>query len=80
MTQATQTGMPMYYLNLFSYDNIPEHREERKDRRKGCFAIDDEKGNMVDFETIGEVAYTCATLVRVCNYYDLVSAIYELGR
>lgn len=80
MTQAAQTSMAMHNLNPFSDDNIPEHREEREDGRKGGLAVDDEEGDMIDFETVCEVAHTCATLVRVCNDNDFVSAIDELGR
>jgi len=71
--------MSMHDLNPLSYNDIPEHREEREDGRKGGFAVDDEEGNVVDFEAIGEVAHTGATLIRVCNDNDLVSAIDEFG-
>ena len=32
---------------------------------------------MVDFQAIGEVADSCSTFVRMCDYYDFVAAVDE---
>jgi len=70
----------MHNLYSFSYDNISEHWEEGENGRKGRFAVNDEKGHMVDFEAVGQIADTRATLIGVCDDDDLVSTINELGR
>ena len=75
--KATQTGMPVDNLNLFANDDISEYGEEREERRHGRLAVDDEEGYMVDFETVGEVAYAGATFVGVGYDDDFVSAVDE---
>ena len=72
--------MSMNDLDLFSNDDIPKDWEEGEDGRKGSFAIDDEKGYMVDFETIGQVMDARSTFVGVRNNNDFVSSINELLR
>lgn len=70
--------MAMYDFDLFSNDDVPKDREEREDCRERCFAVNDKKGNMVHFEAIREVPYSCPSFIRVCYYYDLVSSIDKL--
>lgn len=69
--------MAMYDLDSFAYDDIAEDWEEGEDGRKGGFAVDDEEGHVVDFETVGQVAHACSTRVRMCNDDDFVAAIDE---
>lgn len=76
-TEATETGMTVDNLNLLANDNVAEYGKERKDGREGGFAVDDEEGDVVDFQAIGEVADSCSTFVRMCDYDDFVSAIDE---
>jgi hypothetical protein len=76
-TEATKTGMAVDDLNLLANDNVAEYRKERKDGREGGFAVDDEEGDVVDFQAIGEVADSCSTFVRMRNYDDFVSTVDE---
>lgn len=78
--EATQTGMSMNNLDLFSNDNVSKDREEREDGWKGSFAIDNEKWHVVDFETIREVMNTCSTIIGMRDNDNLVSSINELLR
>ena len=59
----------MNYLNLLPYDDIPKYWKEGKDGRKGCFKVYDKEGNMVDFESICEIAYTSPAVVGM-SYDD----------
>lgn len=74
-TKRTQAPMSMYNLNLLADDDIPEDREEREDGGEGAGAVDDEKGHVVDFEAIGDVAHAGAAVVGVCDYYDFVAEV-----
>lgn len=80
MAQAAQTCVAMNNFNLLSYDNVAEDWEEREDCRKGCRSVDDQKRYVIDLESICEVSNTSASFVCVCNNYNFVSAIDELGR
>jgi hypothetical protein len=80
-TEATETSMAVHNLNLFANHDIAEYGKERKDSREGSFAVDDEEGDVVDFQAIGEVADSCSTFVRMRDYDDFVSAVDQfLGR
>jgi hypothetical protein len=70
--------MAMYNVNLLSNNNIPEDREEGEDSREGRCSIDDEKGDVVDFEAIRKISHSSPPVIRVGNYYDLVPSIDEL--
>jgi hypothetical protein len=76
-TEATKTGMTVDNLNLLTNDNVAEYGKERKDGREGGFAVDDEEGDVVDFQAIREVADSCSTFVRMRDDYDFVSAVDE---
>jgi plastocyanin len=77
MTQAAKTGMSVYYFNALANHDVAKDGKEGEDRGEGRLAIDDEEGNVVDFEAIGQVPYACSPGVGVCNDDDLVSAIDE---
>lgn len=77
VTQAAETGVPMDNLNALADDNVAEDREEGEDGGKGRFAVDDQEGNVVDLEPIGQVAYALSAGIGVCNDYDFMSAVDE---
>jgi hypothetical protein len=80
MTHATQTCMTVHDLDLLSKDNVSENREKRKDSREGRFSVYNQEWDMIDLETIGKIPHACSAFVGVCNYYNLMAAIDELGR
>lgn len=69
--------MTMDNLNLFANDDIAEYGEEREERRHRGLAVDDEERDMVDFETVGEVAYASAAFVGVRYDDDFMAAVDE---
>lgn len=69
--------MPMDYLYIFAYHNIPEDWEEGKDGRKGCFAVYYKEWYVVDLEAVGEISNTGSSLICVCDYDYFVASIYE---
>jgi hypothetical protein len=77
MAQTTQTSMSVYNPNALAYDNVAEDGEEGEDGGEGCFAVDDPKGDVVDFEAVGQVAYAFAAGVSVCDDDDFVAAVDE---
>lgn len=80
MAQTTQARMAMNYLYLLSNDNVPEDGEEREDGWECRCSVDDEKWNMVDFESIRKISDASSSFVCVGDHYDLMSAVDELGR
>jgi len=74
-TETAETRMTVDDLNLFSNDNIAENGEEGKDGREGCLAVDDEEGDVVDLEPVGEVAHSGPAFVRVCDDDHFVSTV-----
>jgi len=71
--------MAMYNLDLLSNDDIAEDWEEGEHSWKGRCAVDDEKGDVVDFEAVGKIPHSRAPLVGVRYNDDFVSSIDELG-
>ena len=71
--------MAMYNLDLLSNDDIAEDWEEGEHGWKGRCAVDDEKGDMVDFEAVREIPHSRAPVVGVRYNDDFVSSIDELG-
>ena len=80
MAKTAQTRMAMYNLNLLSNDNIPDNGEERENGWEGRCSIDDEKGNVVDFEAIRKISHSSPPIVCMSNDYDFVPSINELSR
>lgn len=64
-------------LNLFANNDVAEYGEEREERWHRGLAVDDEERNMVDFETVSEVAYPGAAFVSVGYDDDFVAAVDE---
>lgn len=79
-TKATQTGMAVNYVNLLSDDDIAEYGEEGEDCWECRFAIDDEEWDVVNLQSIGEVADSGASFVCMGNNDDFVSSINEFLR
>ena len=79
MAHAAQTSVPMHYFDLFSDDDITEYWEEGKDSRKGCLPVDDQKGDMVDFESVGQIANPGTSFVGVRYDDNFMAAVNQLG-
>lgn len=77
MAEATETGVSMYNLNLLANDNVAEDWKERKDCRKGGLAVDDEERDMVDFESVREVANSSSSFVCMSDDNHFVSTVDE---
>jgi hypothetical protein len=75
MTETAQTRVAMNDLDLFPYYNIAKDREERENRRKGGLSIDDQKWDMVDFQSVRQVMDTCPAFVGMRDNDDLVPSI-----
>ncbi len=56
-----------------------EDGEEGEDGGEGGLAVDDEEGDVVDLEAVGEVADAFAIVMGVGDDDDLVAAVYELA-
>lgn len=80
MTETAQAGMPVDYLNLLSNNDVPQDRKGGKDGWESRLSVDDKERNMVDFQTIRQVANASAPFVCVRDDYDLVASIYEFCR
>jgi hypothetical protein len=75
--KAAQASMPMYDLNLLSNNYVAEYRKEGEDGWHRRLAVDNQKRDMVDLESICEVSHSSAAFVGVGNDDDFVAAIYE---
>lgn len=72
--------MSMNYLDFLTYHDISKDGEEGEDGRESRFAVYDPERNVVDLESIGQVAYTCTACVGVRYDYNFMPAIDELAR
>lgn len=79
MAKTAQTRVPVHNLNLLSDDNITKDRKEREDGGHGRFAVDDEKGDVIDFQTVGEIADSGAAFVGMGDNDDFVAKVDEFG-
>lgn len=79
MAKIAQAPMTMHNLNLFSDYDVSKNGEKRKHRWHRCFSIDNKKWNMVDFETIRQIANALPAFVGMSDDNDFVPAINELG-
>jgi len=80
MAETAQACMPMHNLYLLSDDNVAKDWEEREDGWEGRCAVDDEEGNMVDFEAIGEIPHARPSFVCMRNNNHLMAAVDKLRR
>lgn len=76
MAKAAQTLMSMHNFNLFAYYDVTKDREEGEDRGHSRFAVNDEEGDMVDFESIGEISNSGSALVGMSDNNDFMASIY----
>lgn len=72
--------MSMHNLYLLSDDNVAKDWEEREDGWEGRCAVDDEEGNVVDFEAIGEISHARPSFVCMRNDYHIMAAVDKLRR
>jgi hypothetical protein len=70
--------MTVNYIDLFPDNNIAEDWEEREDGWESRFSVDDEKRNMIDFESVGEIPDTSTAFVRVGDYNAFVASVNQL--
>jgi hypothetical protein len=77
LAQVTQTGVSVYNLNLLAYDDVTEYGKEGKNGWECRFAVDDEKGYVVNLEAVCQVPYAGSALVSVRDDDHLVSAVDE---
>lgn len=80
IAEAAQTCVTMNNLNLFSDDDVPEHRRKGEDSWKRGLSVYHQKRYMVDLEAIGQIVYACSTFVCMCDNHDFMTSIYQLGR
>jgi len=80
VAETAQTCMAMYDLNLLAEDNVAKDRKEGEDGWKGRRAVDNKKGNVVDFEAIGKIPNTSPAVVSMRDDDDFVASVYELCR
>jgi hypothetical protein len=72
--------MAMHNLNLLPYDDVPKDGEKRKDGRERSFAVNDKKGHVIDFKTVGKISNACPPGIRM-GYDDyFVSTVDEFLR
>lgn len=71
--------MAVHNPNLLPYHNVPEDGKEGKDCRESRVAVHNQKGDVVDLKTVGEVSDPIAVVVGVGYDDDFVAAVYELG-
>lgn len=80
VAQAAQAGMAVHDVDALAQDDVAENGKEGEDSRKAGRPVENKKGHVVDFKTIGEIAHAGAALVSVGDDDDLVAAVSEFGR
>ena len=78
MAEAAEAGMAMNYFNLLPDYDVPKYWKEGEDRWHRRLSVNDEKRDMVDFESIGKVVDSCTAFVGMSDHDDLVAAVDEL--
>ena len=79
MTQAAQAGMAMDNLDPLPDHDVAKDWKEGEDSGKGGLSIDDQEGNMVYLESIGEISDTTTAFVGMGYDHNLMATIYKLG-
>lgn len=77
VAEVAETGMAVYYLDLLADNDVAKDGEEGEDGRERSFAVDGPEGDIVDFEAIGEVANSFASLECVGDDDDFVATTDE---
>lgn len=78
LAETAQTRMAVDNLDLLADDDVAEYREEGEDSRHRRFAVNDEERDVVDLQSIGEVAHPGSSLVRMGDDDDFMAAVDEL--
>jgi hypothetical protein len=79
VTKTAETSVAVDNLYLFSDDDIPKDWEKGEDGGHRRFPIDDQKGDMVDFETVGQVVNSCPALIGMSYDNNFMSSINQLS-
>ena len=78
LTETTQARMPMDNLNLLADHDVSEYGDEGEDCGHRRLAVDNEKGYMVDLESVRKVANPGAAFIRMGDDDDFMSAVDQL--
>ena len=71
--------MSVHNLNLFPKNDITEDGKEGENSGKSTFSINDQKRNVINFESIGEVPDACTALVSMGDDHHLMATVNEFG-
>ena len=75
IAEIAQTCMSMHNLHFFPDNDVAKDGEERENRGKGGFAIDDEEWDVINFDAICQIPYPCSVCVGMREHDDLVPTI-----
>jgi hypothetical protein len=76
VAKVAEGAVSMHDLDLLPDEDLSHHREGGEDRRKGGGAVYDPVWEVVDLDTVGEVADSGTAGVGVGYYYYAVAAVY----
>lgn len=79
MAKTAQTTVTVNYLYTLSNEDVSQDGEEGENRGERSLPVDDEKGHMVHFQPIGEIAHTFSVVMGVRDDDDLVASVDELA-
>ena len=77
VAEATQTLMPMDNLNLLPDNDVPKDGKKGENSGHSRLSVYDQKWNMINFEAVGQVTDTRATLIGMGNDDDFMSPVNE---
>jgi hypothetical protein len=80
VAKVAQTPVAVYNFNLFANDYVSKNWEKGKDGRKGGGEVDYKKWDVIDFESVCEIADASTSLVCVGDDDYFVTSIDELAR
>lgn len=72
--------MPVYYFNLFSQNDISKDWKKGKDGWERRCSIHDQKGDVIDFESIRKITDACASIVGVRYDDNFMAPVNQLRR
>lgn len=75
LAKIAETRVAVNDLDPFANDDIAEDREEGEDGRESGLPIYDKKGDMVDFEPIGQISNSLPSVVCMSDDDDLVATV-----
>lgn len=71
--------MAVHNIDALAQDDVAKNREEGEDGGEAGGPVNDEKRDMVDLESIGEIAHASTAVIRVSDDDDFVSPVPEFG-